>query len=121
MTLCIVADENVPALVVASLRAAGHDVSYGCEHGQGASDADRVKAAYREGRVILTEDNDFAESIIAHGHASHGLIRFDLFGFGRERKPARILEAIREIGDDVAGRVFVIEHARVRSRRIEEG
>ena len=79
-----------------------------------------MDAAYREGRAILTEDNDFAALIVAQGRASHGLIRFDLVGFGRERKPARILEAVREIGDDIAGRVFVIEHARVRVRRIGE-
>jgi Domain of unknown function (DUF5615) len=117
--LRIFADENVPTLVVEGLRAVGHDVTWGCEFGQGAPDADRLAEAHHEGRVILTEDNDFAELAIGRGFATRGLVRFDLPGLRRETKAARILEAMIAISDDAIGRVHVIEHARIRSRAIE--
>ncbi len=114
----IFCDENVPAAVVAALRAAGHDVAWGVNFDQGADDAARTTCAEREGRVILTEDKDFGELVIARGMATHGLIRFDLFGFGRDRKAARIIDAMAEFGDTAAGQVIVIEAARIRRRPI---
>ena len=118
MTLKLFADEHVPGLVVRELRAAGHDVSWGAEHGQGAPDENRIAEAHAEGRVILTEDKDFGAWVIGRNYASHGLIRYDLFGLGRDTKPARIIEALAEIGEDVAGLAMVIEHARIRRRKL---
>jgi hypothetical protein len=114
----IFADENVPTLLVEGLRRAGHDVRWGCEYDQGATDPQRIAEAQAERRVILTEDNDFAEHLIRDGLAIEGLIRFDLPGLGRDRKAIRILEAMAEIGDDASGKAFVIEHARIRMRLI---
>jgi predicted nuclease of predicted toxin-antitoxin system len=114
----IFADENVPRLVVDGLRLAGHNITWGCETDIGASDPNRLHAAFLEKRVILTEDNDFAELVIAQRFTVYGLIRFNLFGMSRENKAARILEGVAEIGSDVTGRIFVIEHSRVRSRLI---
>jgi 3-deoxy-D-arabino-heptulosonate 7-phosphate (DAHP) synthase class II len=115
----IFADENVPGIVVSSLRTAGHDVTWGCEFDVGATDAERLLVATHEDRIILTEDKDFAELVIAKGFMAHGVIRFDLFGMSRERKPARILDAMNEIfTGSTVGRLFVIEPARIRSKQI---
>ena len=111
----IFCDENVPGAVVAGLRAAGHDVAWGVDFDIGADDSARTTFAGREGRVILTEDG---ELVIAKGMATQGLIRFDLFGFGRDRKAARIIEAMAEIGGTAVGQIIVIEAARLRRRPI---
>jgi hypothetical protein len=117
--LRIFADENVSALVVEGLRRAGHDVTWGCEFAQGATDLQRIADAERDGRIILTEDQDFAEHLILHRHAMSGLIRFDLHGLSREGKAARILAATIEIGDSALGKFTLIEHARIRTRAID--
>jgi Domain of unknown function (DUF5615) len=115
----IFADENVPGIVVSSLRAAGHNVTWGCEFDVGATDTERLLVATRDLRLILTEDKDFAELVIAQKLAVHGLIRFDLFGLSRDSKASRILAAVDEIfSGSTVGRLFVIEPARIRSRQI---
>lgn len=114
----IFCDENVPAAVVAGLRAAGHDVAWGADFDHGADDVARTAYAEREGRVILTEDKDFGELVVSRRMATHGLIRFDLFGLGRARKSARIIEAMADIGDTAAGQIVVIEAARIRRRSL---
>lgn len=93
------ADENVPGVVVRMLREAGHDVSWGCEAHQGASDADRLQAAYSEHRMVLTEDSDFTDLVLKKGSAARGVIRFSLFGLGRDAKARRIVAACRGCRD----------------------
>ncbi|WP_246700373.1 DUF5615 family PIN-like protein [Rhodopseudomonas sp. WA056] len=53
------ADECVPASLVAALRADGHDVLYVAEMAAGLSDAEVVTMAASDGRLLLTEDNGF--------------------------------------------------------------
>lgn len=113
--MLIFADENVPTLVVEGLRAAGHNVTWGCEYGHGLSDAARLADAYLENRIVVTEDNDFAQLIMTGKQPAHGLIRFDLPGMGRVSKATRILNAIVEIGAGAAGHMVVIEATRIRS------
>ena len=55
------ADENFPSSAVAAVREAGHDVVWVGVTGRGASDADVLAWAVREGRIILTFDKDFGE------------------------------------------------------------
>ena len=57
----LVADENVPTPVVEVLRSNGYEVHRAQEeYGQGTDDGDILEACADEGRVILTNDNDFA-------------------------------------------------------------
>ncbi len=59
------ADENVSRYVVEQLRAAGFDVAAIGLTNPGASDTDVLATARREGRVLITEDRDFGELVIA--------------------------------------------------------
>ena len=54
------ADECVDSGVVTELRDAGHDVHYLAEGTRGLADEAVLRAAASEGRVLLTEDKDFA-------------------------------------------------------------
>ena len=116
MTLRIFVDENVPGSVVRQLRGDGHDVSWGCEFDKGASDVVRTALAAKEARVILTEDNDFAAIVFRDRLPVVGLVLIELHGFGRDARAARIVDAMREIGDKAVGKVHVVEPANIRSR-----
>ena len=111
-------DENVPRSVVEALRAAGHDVAYGSEFDQGSADVDRVRAAFSEQRVILTEDNEFPRIVFHEGLPVVGLIMISLHGFARAARAARVVEAVTSIGDASVGMVHVIEPATIRMSRL---
>jgi predicted nuclease of predicted toxin-antitoxin system len=60
--------------LVASLRAAGHDVSYVAEVASGMTDEEVLKLAQDEQRVFLTEDKDFGELIFRFRLPAPGLV-----------------------------------------------
>lgn len=53
------ADESCDFAVVRALRFLGHDVAAVSESQQPSVDQELMEAAYREGRILLTEDKDF--------------------------------------------------------------
>ena len=57
------ADECVDAALVRRLRGAGHDVIYAAEVASGATDAQILRRANDEHRLLLTEDKDFGEFV----------------------------------------------------------
>ena len=57
------ADECVDAALVRRLRTAGHDVIYAAEVASGATDAQILRRANDEDRLLLTEDKDFGEFV----------------------------------------------------------
>ena len=57
------ADECVDAALVRRLRTAGHDVIYAAEVASGATDAQILRRANDEDRLLLTEDKDFGELV----------------------------------------------------------
>lgn len=56
----LLANENVEQPVVDALRAAGHDVTCVGEAAPGARDEQVLHLANVEGRLLLTNDKDFA-------------------------------------------------------------
>lgn len=59
MTLRLLADENVPQVVVDLLREHGHDVLWARKDLPGWKDLALLQHAEREARVLLTLDKDF--------------------------------------------------------------
>ena len=114
----IFADENVPRRVVETLRTAGHDVAWGIDAGRGQSDLVRLADAFAAQRLVLTEDQDFADMVIRDGIPVVAIIRFRLAGMKREAKIDRIIEGVGSLGDDVVGKIVIIEPGRIRSRPI---
>lgn len=55
------ADECVPASLVAFLPADGHDVFYVAEAAAGLNDTDVIALAARENRILVTDDKDFGD------------------------------------------------------------
>ena len=57
----LLANENIPSLAIAALRASGQDVAWIIEDSPGIGDRGVLERALRESRVLLTQDKDFGE------------------------------------------------------------
>jgi predicted nuclease of predicted toxin-antitoxin system len=68
------ADECVAGVIVARLRATGHDVAYTAEISPAASDTHAIAYAHRESRLLLTEDKDFGELVFRWNWPVPGLV-----------------------------------------------
>jgi len=109
----LLADENVPGDVVASLRDRGHDVKWVRTDAPGLADPLVLALAQAESRVVLTFDKDFGElAFRARLPASAGVVLV--------RVPASPGETVRHVlaalaaRDDWAGHFSVIERDRIR-------
>ena len=58
------ANENIPLSVTRLLTESGHDVVRVADEMPGASDRQVLEQATRDGRIVLTFDRDYGESII---------------------------------------------------------
>ena len=68
------ADECVDAALVRRLRGAGHDVIYAAEVASEATDAQILRRANDEHRLLLTEDKDFGEFVFRLHMTVPGLV-----------------------------------------------
>ena len=68
------ADECVDAALVRRLRGAGHDVIYAAEVASEATDAQILRRANDEDRLLLTEDKDFGEFVFRLHMTVPGLV-----------------------------------------------
>lgn len=62
----ILADENIHAYIVQCLRDAGLQVDSIREHSRGISDEKVIEYALLHDGILLTQDKDFGEWVIAH-------------------------------------------------------
>jgi predicted nuclease of predicted toxin-antitoxin system len=111
-----VANENVPAAVVAALRERGHDVFWIKESMRGAEDSIVLAHAQSEQRIVVTLDKDFGDlAFRSHLPAQSGviLIRLDWRDPSADNEVAIAALLSR---DDWAGNFAVIERDRIRMR-----
>ncbi|HWZ68860.1 MAG TPA: DUF5615 family PIN-like protein [Stellaceae bacterium] len=110
------ADECVDAGLVSRLRGAGHDVAYIAEIASGAPDAEVLRRAFDDGRLLLTEDKDFGDLVFRSKMRVPGLVLLRLSPEKHLLKWNRLDAAICQFGARLFGRYVVIEEARFRSR-----
>lgn len=106
----------VDAALVARLRGAGHDALYVAEIASGANDAEVLRCAHDDRRLLLTEDKDFGELVFHSGMTALGLVLLRVGPENRALKWAHLEAAIEQFGEKLFGRYVVIEEARFRSR-----
>ncbi|CAN0512106.1 unnamed protein product, partial [Phaeothamnion confervicola] len=110
------ADEHIPASVIATLRNAGHDVTSASKTLQGLPDTVLVAVAARDHMVILTEDEDFTarvrEAAVASEPLPLALIHYRLDGMARVSKMSRMIDAVSEIGNFETETVYSVEPTR---------
>lgn len=109
------ANENIPAVAVAALQAAGHDVVWVAVASPGSDDHQVLSQAAVERRLILTFDKDFGELAFRSGlPAGCGVILCRFSADSPERLAQRLVAAV-SIQDQWEGMFSVVEETRVRS------
>ena len=74
-----VVDESADARIAVFLTSIGHDAFFIAErYGPGLPDERILAIARDEGRIVVTDDRDFAELVYRHGQAHSGVIYFRL-------------------------------------------
>lgn len=112
----LLANENIPAALIRSLRAAGHDVVWVRETAPGITDPQVIAQAIADERVLVTFDKDFGELAFARSlPATCGVI---LLRLPMDDLTLLIAKVVTLIGsrDDWPGQFAVVEEARVRFR-----
>lgn len=92
--LRFLADESCDFAVIRALRAAGHDVLSIAEYTSRSDDAELITQAYRERRILLTEDKDFGWLVFVSHANSPGVILIRFPGSARTSLPRSILELV---------------------------
>lgn len=112
----VLADENVPAIVVRRLRAAGHDVS---RVAPGTTDDHILTQAVREDRVLLTFDVGFGRLALRGNVGPRGGL---LLLRDAPAPPAALAETVVALlartDPDLAGRITTWKRGRLRQRTI---
>jgi predicted nuclease of predicted toxin-antitoxin system len=111
-------DECVDAEVAVQLRELGHDVVYMSDVAPRAVDAEVIRRAHNENRVLLTEDKDFGELVFRQLMPVPGIVLLRIDSAQRLLKGRRLQAAIDRFGETLIGRYTVIEEARYRSRSL---
>lgn len=110
----VLADENIPKVLVAALRESGHDVVWIHEVSPGVSDHEVLRIARDQERVLLTFDKDFGELAFRSSlPRSVGVVLFRMVADTPGHLCRRILDALAT-RNDWTGVFAVIDQARIR-------
>ncbi len=102
----ILADTNIVAQAVRSLRDGGHDVVYAAERAVDPGDADLLSEAASEDRVFLTKDHDLGTLVFRDFHPHRGLLLIDDLG-APAAESALILAALSSFEVALAAGAFL--------------
>jgi hypothetical protein len=86
------------------------------ECARGAGDAEISELAYREKRLLLTQDKDFGDRVFRRRDAIPGIVFLRIGPDRRALRWPRLQAAIGRFGADLFGRYTVIEESRFRFR-----
>jgi predicted nuclease of predicted toxin-antitoxin system len=111
------ADESCDFVVVAALRAVGHDVSAILEINPGAEDEVVLALARSEMRVLLTENKDFGLLAYAIRHETAGVVLIRFPAQARSALGQSIVDVVAELDARIAGAFVVVEPGRARLSR----
>jgi predicted nuclease of predicted toxin-antitoxin system len=111
-------DQNIRARLLPHLRALGHDATrIGSDHPGGLSDLEVLSLARKEGRILLTQDSDYANLVIRGRHRHTGIVLFQIGNADLATWIARLETVLREHAHDLArGRFLVVTADTVQQR-----
>ena len=110
-------DEGADARLLPHLMGLGHDVtSVAFDYRPSLADAEVLDIAHREGRVLITNDQDFGDLIFGRGQAHSGVILFRLRTTRLDTKLMRLDHVLAEYADHLL-EFIVVTPSRVRVRR----
>lgn len=112
--LRFLADESCDFAVVRALRAEGYDVLAVSEVTQRSDDRELIDQAYRERRILLTEDKDFGWLVyVSHVDAS-GVILIRFPGNARQSLVQTIRQMVKEQGERLLKAFVVVQPGHIR-------
>ena len=109
-----IADESCDFSIVRALRTAGHDVLAIAEITPRATDSEVIDLAYRDGRILLTEDKDFGRLVFVSRAKSAGVVLIRFPSRERSSLPLHVLKLVTDLGGRLGGRFAVLQPGRVR-------
>jgi predicted nuclease of predicted toxin-antitoxin system len=112
------ADENVEGDVIGALRRAGHEVVAIAEDVAGIRDKDVLARSVEEGRILITNDKDFAELAFLQRSAATGIVLIRLPNAGSREKAVCVEAAVTELGDRLSDAMTVVEATATRRRSL---
>jgi predicted nuclease of predicted toxin-antitoxin system len=114
------ADVCIANATVRLLKDAGHDAVHLREEGlQRLGDADILRKADAEARIVLTFDLDFGDLLALGVRSSPSVVIFRLHDETPGSVNARLLEVLRQRQDELqSGALIVVEDGRYRMRRL---
>ena len=115
--LRFLADESCDFAVVRALRAEGYDVFAVSEVMRRSDDRELIDRAYREKRVLLTEDKDFGRLVFVSHADSAGVILLRFPGNLRRTLVQTIRQLVQEQGERLFGAFVVVQPGHIRIKR----
>jgi predicted nuclease of predicted toxin-antitoxin system len=112
----LVADESVDFLIIAALRAAGHDVLAVVELAPGINDETVLEMANRGQALLLTADKDFGELVYRLRRVHWGVVLIRLAGLGPQEKAVLVERIFQTRGSELPEAFVVITRNTVRVR-----
>lgn len=99
----------------ATLEAAGHDVEWTGDWVEDPGDAEILRHATVEGRLLITLDKDFGELVIVRGQPHVGIVR--LVNLSATEQGAMSVQVLQRYEAELrAGAIVTVEPGRVRVR-----
>jgi len=114
--LRFLADENVEAPVIRTLRELGHEVLEVGGLKPGAEDDEVASLARERGCILVTNDKDVGQLVFLQGKRVPGALLLRLPGMSGAEKAPIVRAAVQETGLSFARHFVVVEPGRVRSR-----
>ena len=114
----ILADENLPLLLVQSLRSSGIELYSIREHQRGISDEQVIALSKDPPRIILTEDKDFGEWVFAHHEKNISVI---LLRYARpylDEMITIVKDLIKAKGEGLYGKYTTVTLNKIRIREL---
>ncbi len=114
----LLADENIPSLVVDLLRARGHDATWVGKEAPGISDPEVLSLAATEKRTLVTFDTDFGELVFRlRLNAPFGVILLRLLPNSPSNIAETIIKAL-ETQSDWTNLFSVVDEKHIRTRSL---
>jgi len=109
-------DESLPRAVTAALRSAGHDTADARDIGlRGQTDLVVQRTAASEVRILVTGDVDFANPLRFPPGSHPGIVVLRVpTDLSPSLRAAQLLDGIARAGDNLPGKLVIVEAARVR-------
>jgi predicted nuclease of predicted toxin-antitoxin system len=111
-------DECCPQAIGHALAAQGHDVRGVSAEEIGAPDEEVLALARQESRILVTEDKDYGELLIAGKRPSHGVIVLRLGRVLPAERAERLVHLVRSLGGELVGCLTILRPTEVRTRRL---